>query len=159
MLPWLVKEAHVTEASAKQITYRLRGNRSGLDLQRDLTSSPDGFVVRPLEQRVGKVVVSQGIGGTDLLLRTGRIILVRIAFHIGIEGEQQDMSTNLDFALLARSTVTVRDTALVFMQVVDLSYQALDIYFPLFIFFAGGSVGSVLTTGLSLAAFLFLAPS
>lgn len=142
-----------------RFTYRLRGNKLGLDLQRDLASSLDEPAVRPLEQRAGKVVVSRGIVDMDLLLRTGRIRLVRIAFYIDIEGGRQDMNTNLDFALLAGSTVTVRDTVSMFMQVVDLPYQALDMYFPLFIFFAGRSVDSALAAAVSLAAFLFLVPS
>jgi hypothetical protein len=46
-----------------------------------------------------------------------------------------------------------------FVQVVGLSYQALDMYFPLFIFFAGRSEDSALAVAVSLVVFLLLAAS
>ena len=46
-----------------------------------------------------------------------------------------------------------------FKQVAALSYQALEMYFPLFIFFAGRSEGSALAVAVSPAVSLFLAPS
>lgn len=63
---WTTK-AHVL------LTCHLRGDKPDLDLQRDLSLSRDGLVVRLLEQRTDMGVVSRCIVDMGLLPHTGVI--------------------------------------------------------------------------------------
>lgn len=62
-----VTEAHVL------LTCHLRGKEPDPDLQRDLSLSRDGLVVRLLEQKIGMGVVSRRIVDMDLLPHTSVI--------------------------------------------------------------------------------------
>lgn len=110
---------------------------------------------------IDKEAFSQDIAGMDLRPRTGIFQQVRNAFVAQSRRQKTVVHHEPTFILrcwqdvLRQLDMLSECTA----GVADLTYQALDMYFPLFIFFAGRSVGSAPPVVVSPATSRFLAPS
>lgn len=115
--------------------------RLGLDSLEMFPSVVEPVVRLLLDGMTRKAVVSPNIGGMDLHPRTS---ITSQSGKVKSQGRGR-RRTDLYLPLLAGGTIASEliNGAVQFRSAAaDLTYQALDMYFPLFIFFAGRSDGS-----------------